>query len=224
MPGPPGRGNGEWGADLSVWHRASDTGQRVRLGWGWRPRKEPMNEQSPWEVGQVLQVPTSWGLGRGSVWLKGGDRESQPGAVSQVPVDRRTVDPWGGGTPSAGRPLAPQPSRKMLWDQAGGQRPWVLSQVWRRDARGRCLEEWGRMQKVCTWASGKRALQERPISSPSSPPSPTATFPSGSLAASIPSPTLFLQFLSGCFVCLGPPHGVWSSGPGIRSEPAAVAT
>lgn len=56
-----------------------------------------MNEQSPWEVGQVLQVPTSWGLGRGSVWLKGGDRESQLGAVSQVPVDRRTVDPWWGG-------------------------------------------------------------------------------------------------------------------------------
>lgn len=66
-----------------------------------------MNEQSPWEVGQVLQVPTSWGLGRGSVWLKGGDRESQPGAVSQVPVDRRTVDPWGGDSECRQTPGSP---------------------------------------------------------------------------------------------------------------------
>lgn len=203
----------------SLRHRA--TGE-ARLGM--EAPKRAYERAEPLGSGTGPPGPHLLGV-RARFCMAQGRRQGEPaGSCQPGPCRPEDCGPLGGGTPSAGRPLAPQPSRKMLWDQAGGQRPWVLSQVWRRDARGRCLEEWGRMQKVCTWASGKRALQERPISSPSSPPSPTATFPSGSLAASIPSPTLFLQFLSGCFVCLGPPHGVWSSGPGIRSEPAAVAT
>lgn len=141
---PPGRGNGQWGADLSVQHRASKTGQGVRglepaaqpgpsrLGLGVCPsagleaqlgmevQRRVHEEAEPLGGGpSVPQVPQTPGLGPGPAWLQ--VQVGRVGVVRQVGRSLLAGELW---TPGRDPECWQIPSSPALQEGASAPPSW----------------------------------------------------------------------------------------------------